>query len=84
MQSNHSNLESIFFAGICGTGMASLAVLLKLRGYIVSGSDENVYPPISDFLAENDVPVNKGFSPENLDPMPDLVVIGECSFKRES
>ena len=47
--------------------MASLAVLLKLRGYIVSGSDENVYPPMSDFLAENDVPVNKGFSPGNLE-----------------
>ena len=59
MQSNHSNLKSIFFAGICGTGMASLAVLLKLRGHIVSGSDENV-------------------SPENLDPLPDLVVIGNA------
>ena len=58
--------------------MASLAVLLKLRGYIVSGSDENVYPPISDFLAENDVPINKGFSPENLEPLPDLVVIGNA------
>ena len=78
MQSNHSNLKSIFFAGICGTGMASLAVLLKLRGHIVSGSDENVYPPMSDFLAKNDVAVNKGFSPENLDPLPDLVVIGNA------
>ena len=58
--------------------MASLAVLLKLRGHIVSGSDENVYPPMSDFLAENDVAVNKGFSPENLDPLPDLVVIGNA------
>ena len=78
MQSNHSNIKSIFFAGICGTGMASLAVLLKLRGHIVSGSDENVYPPMSDFLAENNVAVHKGFSPKNLEPLPDLVVIGNA------
>ena len=62
MQSIHSNLNSIFFSGICGTGMASLAVLLKLRGHNVSGSDENVYPPMSDFLAENNVVVHKKFS----------------------
>ena len=61
MHSNQSNLESIFFSGICGTGMASLAVLLKLRGYIVRGSDENVYPPMSTLLEENNVEVNKGF-----------------------
>jgi len=78
MKSSHSNLKSIFFAGICGTGMASLAVLLKLRGHIVSGSDENVYPPMSDFLAENNVAVHKGFSPKNLEPLPDLVVIGNA------
>ena len=58
--------------------MASLAVLVKLRGHIVSGSDENVYPPMSDFLAENNVSVHKGFSPKNLEPLPDLVVIGNA------
>ena len=58
--------------------MASLAVLLKLRGHIVSGSDENVYPPMSDLLAENNVAVHKGFSPKNLEPLPDLVVIGNA------
>ena len=58
--------------------MASLAVLLKLRGHIVSGSDENVYPPMSDFLAKNNVTVHKGFSPKNLEPLPDLVVIGNA------
>ncbi len=78
MHSNQSNLESIFFSGICGTGMASLAVLLKLRGYIVRGSDENVYPPMSTLLEENNVEVNKGFSPKNLEPLPDLVVIGNA------
>ena len=78
MQLNHSNIKSIFFTGICGTGMASLAVLLKLRGHIVSGSDENVYPPMSDFLAENNVSVHKGFSPKNLEQLPDLVVVGNA------
>ena len=58
--------------------MASLAVLLKLRGHIVSGSDENVYPPMSDFLAENNVSVHKGFSPKNLEQLPDLVVVGNA------
>ncbi len=58
--------------------MASLAVLLKLRGHNVSGSDENVYPPMSDFLAENNVVVHKTFSSENLEPQPDLVVIGNA------
>ena len=71
-------MKSIFFAGICGTGMASLDVLLKLRGHIISGSDENVYPPMSDFLAENNVAVHRGFSPKNLEPLPDLVVIGNA------
>ena len=64
--------------------MASLAVLLKLRGHIVSGSDENVYPPMSDFLAENNVVVHKGFSPGNLDPQPDLVVIGNSLSRGNS
>ena len=58
--------------------MASLAVLLKLRGHLVSGSDENVYPPMSDFLAENNVSVHKGFSPKNLEQLPDLVVVGNA------
>ena len=84
MQSIHSNLNSIFFSGICGTGMASLAVLLKLRGHNVSGSDENVYPPMSDFLAENNVVVHKAFSSGNLEPQPDLVVIGNALSRGNS
>ena len=56
--------------------MASLAVLLKLRGHRVQGSDENVYPPMSDFLAQNKIDVQNGFAADNLTPVPDLVVIG--------
>ena len=58
--------------------MASLAVLLKLRGYQVRGSDENVYPPMSDFLAQNKITVQSGFAAKNLNPAPDLVVIGNA------
>ena len=56
--------------------MASLAVLLKLRGHRVQGSDENDYPPMSDFLAQNKIDVQNGFAADNLTPVPDLVVIG--------
>ena len=62
--------------GICGTGMGSFAGLLKAAGYQVRGSDENVYPPMSDKLAAWGIPVLPGYKPENLDPAPDLVIVG--------
>ena len=62
--------------GICGTGMGSFAGLLQAAGYQVRGSDENVYPPMSDKLAAWGIPVLAGYRPENLDPAPDLVVVG--------
>lgn len=68
--------KSIHLIGICGTGMGSFAGLLKAAGHTVRGSDENVYPPMSDKLAAWAIPVLSGYRPENLDPTPDLVVIG--------
>jgi len=68
----------IHFSGICGTAMASLAVLLQKRGHRITGSDAQVYPPMSGFLAENGLLVNEGYAAENLDPAPDLVVIGNA------
>jgi len=76
MSSSQANNKVIHFSGICGTAMASLAVLLKLRGHRVQGSDENDYPPMSDFLAQNKIDVQNGFAADNLTPVPDLVVIG--------
>jgi len=64
--------------GICGTAMGGVATLLKQRGYVVSGSDAGVYPPMSTLLAEHGISVREGFSPDNLDPTPDLVVIGNA------
>lgn len=66
------------FSAICGTAMASLAVLLKNRGHRVTGSDENMYPPMSDFLAENRIEVTTPYQAENLQPHPDFVVLGNA------
>jgi len=62
--------------GICGVGMSSLAGMLKEKGYTVTGSDQNIYPPISTFLERLSIPVRKGYSPSNLHPLPDLVIVG--------
>jgi UDP-N-acetylmuramate: L-alanyl-gamma-D-glutamyl-meso-diaminopimelate ligase len=68
----------IHLIAICGVGMASLAGLLKSRGYRVSGSDQNVYPPMSTYLAEIGIDVLSGYRAEHLLPRPDLVVIGNA------
>ncbi len=58
--------------------MASLAVLLKRREYHITGSDRNVYPPMSTFLQENNIPIMEGYDESHLTPRPDLVVIGNA------
>lgn len=71
----------IHLMGIGGTAMASLAGLLKDMGYLVSGSDHNVYPPMSDQLQELGIPVMDGYSAKNLDHHPDLVIVGNVISK---
>ena len=66
----------VHLMGVCGTGMAALAGMLQERGLMVTGSDENVYPPMSDFLAALEIPVAQGYRPQNLDYGPDVVVVG--------
>jgi UDP-N-acetylmuramate: L-alanyl-gamma-D-glutamyl-meso-diaminopimelate ligase len=73
----------IHLLGICGTGMAALAGILKEQGHRVTGSDEHAYPPMSDFLAGLGIPVVNGYGPENLAPAPDLVVVGNV-IRREN
>ena len=58
--------------------MASLAGMLRAAGYDVTGSDQEVYPPMSTFLAELGIPVREGYRAENLEPRPDLVVVGNA------
>ncbi len=73
------NPRHVHFVAIAGTGMGSLAGLLKARGIEVTGSDENVYPPMSTELARWGIDVAQGFRPENvLARRPDLVVIGNA------
>jgi UDP-N-acetylmuramate: L-alanyl-gamma-D-glutamyl-meso-diaminopimelate ligase len=70
--------KHIHLIGICGTAMASLAGMLKQRGFRVTGSDAAAYPPMSDFLRDLNITVAQPFNEKNLDPCPDLVVIGNA------
>jgi UDP-N-acetylmuramate: L-alanyl-gamma-D-glutamyl-meso-diaminopimelate ligase len=67
--------------GICGTGMGSLAGLLKEAGHDVRGSDEHVYPPMSTQLAAQQIAIFDGFRAENLDWGPERVVVGNVCRK---
>ena len=74
----NGKLLHIHLSGICGTAMASLAGLLQLQGHRITGSDAAAYPPMSDLLRELGIPVMEPYSEGNLDPVPDLVVIGNA------
>ncbi len=71
-----SQIRSVHFVGICGTAMASAAAAMRDKGIQVTGSDQNVYPPMSTFLAERKIEVISGYAEKNLGHRPDLVVIG--------
>src|SRR5215467_7546491 len=73
-----NQLKHIHLIGICGTAMASLAGMLKERGFNVTGSDAAAYPPMSDFLASLGIPVAQPFAAQNLEPVPDLVIVGNA------
>ncbi|HEY7217067.1 MAG TPA: UDP-N-acetylmuramate:L-alanyl-gamma-D-glutamyl-meso-diaminopimelate ligase [Candidatus Binatia bacterium] len=68
----------IHLTAVCGVGMGSLAGLLQARGYLVTGSDQNIYPPMSTYLAEIGIAVLAGYHAENLSPRPDLVIVGNA------
>src|SRR5437016_11724507 len=64
--------------GICGTAMASLAGMLQARGHHVTGSDENVYPPMCTMLDSLGIQIMPGYDPEHLATAPDCVVVGNA------
>ena len=68
----------IHLIGVCGTAMATLAALLKSRGYQVQGSDQQVYPPMSDFLVAEGITTFAGYSSDNITADIDLVVVGNA------
>ncbi|HEY0758924.1 MAG TPA: UDP-N-acetylmuramate:L-alanyl-gamma-D-glutamyl-meso-diaminopimelate ligase [Acidisarcina sp.] len=78
MQPPPSRSKHIHLIGICGTAMGSLAGLLQLRGHRVTGSDAASYPPMSDLLASLGIGIAQPFSAANLDPCPDLVIVGNA------
>ncbi len=71
-------IRSVHFVGICGTAMASAAAAMQEKGFAITGSDTNVYPPMSTFLAERKIEVMPAYAQRNLAHKPDLVVIGNA------
>ena len=74
--------ESVYFLGIGGTLMGSLAMLAKDMGFEVSGSDDAIYPPMSTQLAQAKIQTHEGFDLKQLEPRPDMVVIGNAKQRR--
>ena len=71
-------MTRIHLIGVCGTAMATLAAMLKNRGHDVRGSDENVYPPMSDFLDRQGITTVRGYRAEHITSDLDLVVVGNA------
>ncbi|MEE4639073.1 MAG: UDP-N-acetylmuramate:L-alanyl-gamma-D-glutamyl-meso-diaminopimelate ligase [Wenzhouxiangella sp.] len=69
---------NIHILGICGTFMGGLAALARADGHKVSGSDENVYPPMSTQLESLGIEITEGYDPAVLDPAPDLILVGNA------
>ena len=72
------------FIGICGTAMGAVAAAMKDRGYTVTGSDQNVYPPMSDFLADKGIVITGCDGPDNIPEGVSLVVIGNAMSRGNS
>src|SRR6476646_4611048 len=70
--------KRIHLIGMCGTAMATLAAMLKHKGFDVRGSDQNVYPPMSDFLAEQQITTLQGYRAEHITADLDLVIVGNA------
>jgi UDP-N-acetylmuramate: L-alanyl-gamma-D-glutamyl-meso-diaminopimelate ligase len=68
----------VHLIGICGTAMATLAAMLKTKGYDVRGSDQNVYPPMSDFLVQQGITLLQGYRPEHITSDIDMIVVGNA------
>jgi UDP-N-acetylmuramate: L-alanyl-gamma-D-glutamyl-meso-diaminopimelate ligase len=71
-------MKRIHLIGICGTAMATLAAMLKTRGFDVRGSDQNVYPPMSGFLQDQKIITLQGYDASHITPDLDLVVVGNA------
>ncbi|MDX5407466.1 MAG: UDP-N-acetylmuramate:L-alanyl-gamma-D-glutamyl-meso-diaminopimelate ligase [Chromatiaceae bacterium] len=68
----------IHILGICGTFMGGIAAIAKALGHKVTGADANVYPPMSTQLEQLGIELTQGWDPAQLEPAPDLVIIGNA------
>jgi len=73
--------HAFHFMGICGSAMGAVAAMLRDQGYTVTGSDDNVYPPMSTFLADKGISIQSGYKPENL-PAEDVILVVGNTVKR--
>jgi UDP-N-acetylmuramate: L-alanyl-gamma-D-glutamyl-meso-diaminopimelate ligase len=73
-----SNKNHFHFVGVCGTAMGSVAAAMKEKGYQVTGSDDNVYPPMSTFLEEQGVVISSGYKAEHIPADTDVIIIGNA------
>jgi UDP-N-acetylmuramate: L-alanyl-gamma-D-glutamyl-meso-diaminopimelate ligase len=73
-----SEKKHFHFTGICGTAMGAVAAAMKQRGFTITGSDTNVYPPMSDFLRDQGIVLSEGYREENLPDTADVIVIGNA------
>lgn len=69
-------MQHVHILGICGTFMGGLAAIAREAGYRVTGSDRNIYPPMSDQLRSLGIDLIQGFEAGQLDPVPDVVIVG--------
>jgi UDP-N-acetylmuramate: L-alanyl-gamma-D-glutamyl-meso-diaminopimelate ligase len=72
------SIRHVHFLGICGTAMGNVAAMMREAGYHVTGSDDAVYPPMSTFLESRGIIIKSGYRAENLEPAPDLCVVGNA------
>lgn len=72
------HVRKIHLIAVCGTGMGALACMLKSRGFVISGSDQKIYPPMSDFLREQGIHILDGFDAAHVSYGPDLVIVGNA------
>jgi UDP-N-acetylmuramate: L-alanyl-gamma-D-glutamyl-meso-diaminopimelate ligase len=73
-----SEKTKFHFTGICGTAMGAVAAAMKQRGFTVTGSDANVYPPMSEFLRSQGITLTEGYREENIPADTDVVIIGNA------
>src|SRR5512135_387727 len=71
-------MKNIHLIGICGTAMATLAAMLKQRGFNVAGSDQDVYPPMSTFLEQEGIRAFSGYQADRITPNLDFVIVGNA------